>query len=152
MDLDEHDRRLLRLLQAQGRISNQDLAEAAGLSTSACWRRVKALEDAGVVRGYAALIDPAALGLRFHALALVRLARHEEGVVEAFVAAVARRPEVLDCFAVTGEADYHLRVLCADLDAYNHFLETFLFRVPGVRSARTNLVLKEVKRGVVLPV
>jgi DNA-binding Lrp family transcriptional regulator len=152
MELEDQDRRLLRLLQADGRISNQDLAEAAAMSTSACWRRVRMLEEAGVVRGYAAIVDPAACGLNFHAIVHVQLARHEERFVEQFAEAIARRAEVLDCFATTGEADYHLRVLCADLDAYNLFLEGFLFRLPGVQSARTNLVLREVKHAVALPV
>jgi Lrp/AsnC family transcriptional regulator, leucine-responsive regulatory protein len=152
MQIDDQDRRLLRLLQEDGRISNQDLAEAAAMSTSACWRRVKALEAAGIVRGYAAVVDPAACGLTFHAIVHVQLARHEERFVEQFVEAVVRRPEVLDCFATTGEADYHLRVLCGDLDAYNMFLERFLFRLPGVQSARTSLVLREVKHATALPV
>jgi DNA-binding Lrp family transcriptional regulator len=152
MELEEQDRRLLRELQRNGRISNQDLAEATAMSTSACWRRVRLLEEAGVIRGYAALVDPAACGLNFHAVVHVQLARHEERFVEQFAEAIARRPEVLDCFATTGEADYHLRVLCADLDAYNLFLERFLFRLPGVQSARTNLVLKEVKHEAALPV
>jgi DNA-binding Lrp family transcriptional regulator len=121
------------------------------MSTSACWRRVRTLEGAGVIRRYAAIVDPAACGLGFHAIVHVQLARHEESFVEQFVAAIAGRPEVLDCFATTGEADYHLRVLCADLDAYNLFLERFLFRVPGVKSARTNLVLKEVKHETTVP-
>ena len=152
MELDDQDRRLLRILQRTGRMSNQELAEAAAMSTSACWRRVKALEEAGTIRGYAAIVDPRACGLAFHAIVHVQLARHEEGFVEQFVEAIARRPEVLECYATTGEADYHLRVLCTDLDAYNVFLERFLFRLPGIKSARTSLVLKEVKHEVALPV
>lgn len=150
-DLEEADRRILRRLQRDGRISNQDLAEATAMSASACWRRVRALEETGVIRGYAALVDPAACGLGFHAIVHVQLARHEEGFVEKFVTAIAGRPEVLDCFATTGEADYHLRVVCADLAAYNDFLERFLFRLPGVQSARTNLVLREVKHETAVP-
>jgi Lrp/AsnC family transcriptional regulator, leucine-responsive regulatory protein len=152
MELEEQDRRLLRELQRDGRISNQDLAEAAAMSTSACWRRVRLLEEARVIRGYAAIVDPAACGLSFHAVVHVQLARHEERFVEQFAEAIARRSEVLDCFATTGEADYHLRVLCADLETYNLFLERFLFRLPGVQSARTNLVLREIKHEVALPV
>jgi Lrp/AsnC family transcriptional regulator, leucine-responsive regulatory protein len=150
--LDDHDRRLLRILQREGRISNQDLADQAGLSTSSCWRRVKSLEESGIIRRYVALIDADAAGLTFHAVVHVQLARHEEGAVGRFVEAVTRRSEVLDCFATTGEADYHLRVLCADLEAYNLFLETFLFRLSGIRSARTSLVLKQIKHEVALPV
>ena len=151
VDLEESDRRLLRVLQREGRISNQDLADAAAMSTSACWRRVRTLEDTGVIRGYAALADATACGLGFHAIVHVQLARHDEHLVEQFVAAIVERPEVLDCFATTGEADYHLRVRCRDLDAYNAFLEDFLFRLAGIQSARTNLVLREVKHEIALP-
>lgn len=145
MQLEEQDRRLLNLLQDEGRISNQELAEKSGMSASACWRRVKALEEAGIINGYRALLDPVASGLKFHAMVHVTLTRHEHGHVDTFIAEVQRRPEVLDCFSTTGEADYHLRVICADLDAYNAFLEGFLFRLPGIANVRTNLVLKSIK-------
>lgn len=150
--LEEPDRRILRVLQADGRISNQELAERVGMSASACWRRVRALEEAGMIRGYAALVDPARTGLGFHAMVHVMLTRHDHRHVDTFIAEVSRRPEVLDCFATTGEADYHLRVLCRDLDAYNQFLEGFLFRLPGIANVRTNLVLKGIKHGGAVPV
>jgi Lrp/AsnC family transcriptional regulator, leucine-responsive regulatory protein len=150
--LEEQDLRLIRLLQTDGRISNQDLAEKAGMSASACWRRVRALEETGVIRGYAARIDPAKAGLEFHAVVHVMLTRHDHRHVDTCIAEVERRPEVLDCFATTGEADYHLRVLCRDLDAYNHFLEGFLFRLPGIANVRTNLVLKSIKRESAIPI
>lgn len=143
--LSDQDRRLVERLQADGRMSNQDLAEAVGMSPSACWRRVRALEDAGLIRGYAALVDAAKAGLAFHAIVHVTLTRHDHRHVDTFIAEVGRRREVLDCFATAGEADYHLRVLCADLSAYNAFLEGFLFRLPGIANVRTNLVLKEIK-------
>jgi Lrp/AsnC family transcriptional regulator, leucine-responsive regulatory protein len=123
--IEEQDRRILRALQEDGRISNQDLAERVGMSASACWRRVRALEEAGVLLGYMARIDPGAAGLGFHAVVHVTLTRHEEGHVETFIREVGARPEVVECFATTGEADYHLRVLCADLDAYNQFSKGF---------------------------
>ncbi|WP_024585847.1 Lrp/AsnC family transcriptional regulator [Aliihoeflea sp. 2WW] len=145
MQLEEQDRRLLSILQGNGRISNQDLADQAGMSASACWRRVRALEEAGIISDYRALLDPAQAGLTFHAIVHVTLTRHEHGHVDTFIAEVQRRPEVLDCFSTTGEADYHLRVLCTDLDAYNAFLEGFLFRLPGIANVRTNLVLKSIK-------
>jgi len=151
MPIEEQDRKILRALQADGRISNQDLAEQVGMSASACWRRVRALEEAGILQGYTARIDPPAVGLSFHAVVHVTLTRHMEGHVETFIREVGARPEVLECLATTGEADYHLRVLCADLDAYNLFLEGFLFRLPGIATVRTNLVLKEIKRAAGLP-
>lgn len=84
-------------------------------------------------------------------IAHVSLTRHDHGHVDTFIAEVQRRPEVLDCFAVTGEADYHLRVVCADLEAYNRFLESFLFRLPGIANVRTNLVLKDIKQETAVP-
>ncbi|QDZ03293.1 Lrp/AsnC family transcriptional regulator [Nitratireductor mangrovi] len=144
--MEAQDRRLLRILQGNGRISNQELAEAAGMSASACWRRVRALEEAGVIRRYAALVDTQKAGMDFHAIVHVSLTRHDHGHVDTFIDEVTGRPEVLDCFATTGEADYHLRVVCDDLAAYNAFLEGFLFRLPGIANVRTNLVLKDIKQ------
>ncbi|MEO3389065.1 Lrp/AsnC family transcriptional regulator [Mesorhizobium sp. CAU 1741] len=149
--LTEQDRRLLAALQANARISNQELAEKVGMSASACWRRVRALEQAGAIRRYAAILDGPSVGQAFHAVVHVMLARHDHSHVDTFIAEVQRRPEVLDCFAVTGEADYHLRVTCEDLDAYNRFLEGFLFRLPGIANVRTNLVLKTIKQETALP-
>jgi len=151
MTLDEQDRRLLRILQADGRISNQDLAERAGLSTSSCWRRVRSLEDAGVIQAYGARLDPAACGLTFQAIVHIQLQRHDPDLLDSFVAAMQQREEVLSCYATTGEADYHLHVLCRDLDAYNEFLESFIFRTPGVLNARTNLILKPIKEATAVP-
>lgn len=150
--LTEPDRRLLQALQSDGRISNQQLAEAAGMSPSACWRRVRALESAGVIRRYATLLDAGKAGLGFSAVVHVSLTRQTSDHVDTFVSEIVRRPEVLECLATTGEADYHLRVVCADLDAYNDFLEGFLFRLPGVANVRTNLVLREIKMETQLPV
>ena len=145
MKLEDQDWRLLQILQTDGRITNQELADRAGLSASACWRRVRALEAAGVVRGYAALVDPRKAGLHFHALVQVSLVRHSRENVEAFAAEVRRCPEVREAFSITGAADYHLRVLCRDQDAYNAFMERFLFRLSGVANVQTHMVLREVK-------
>ncbi|WP_372891447.1 Lrp/AsnC family transcriptional regulator [Rhodosalinus sp.] len=151
MDLTAQDIRLLAALQRDSRLSTAELAEVAGMSPSAAWRRVKRLESAGVIRAWRAEADPRACGLGFQAIVHVQLTRHEPENLSAFIRAMETRPEVMDCFATTGEADYHLRVLCADIDAYNRFLEDFLFRVPGVSSARTNVVLREIKRSATLP-
>lgn len=150
-ELTEQDRRLLRVLQTNARISNQELADEAGMSPSACWRRVRALEETGVIRRYAAIVDASRTGQKFHAIAHVMLTRHDHRHVDTFIAEVQRRPEVLDCFATTGEADYHLRVVCEDLDAYNRFLEGFLFRLPGIANVHTNLVLKDIKQETAVP-
>lgn len=145
MTLTEQDRKLLMRLQADARLSNQELAESVGMSASACWRRVRALEEAGVIAAYRAIVNPDKAGLGFSAIVHVSLMRHGADPVESFVKCVLDRPEVLECFATTGEADYHLRVVCRDKDAYNDFLDQFLFRLPGVSQVRTNLVLKVIK-------
>lgn len=150
--LNESDRKILDLLQTDARISNQDLAEQAAMSASACWRRVRTLEEEGIISGYAALVDPARAGLGFSAILHVSLTRHESEHVEQFIAAVMRRPEIVECFATTGETDYHLRVICADKEAYNAFLDNFLFKLPGLAHVRTNLVLKDIKLTVKMPV
>ena len=144
-ELTEQDRRLLRLLQADGRMTNQQLADTTGMSVSACWRRVRALEESGIIRRYSALLDATRSGLGFSAIVHVSLTRQTSDHVETFVREIVRRPEVLECLATTGEADYHLRVVCEDLEAYNDFLENFLFRLPGIAHVRTNLVLREIK-------
>lgn len=143
--MDETDKKLLLLLQQDSSLPNAQLAEKLNISASACWRRVKALEDAGVVARYAAVVDPAAMGLRFEAVVHVHLARHESASVDQFIKAVQRRDDVIECYATTGRADYHLRVICRDIDAYNDFLERFLFTLPGISSAQTNVILRKIK-------
>ena len=149
--LDPADQRLLKALQEDGRVSNQDLAARAGLSTSACWRRVRSLEETGLVTGYAALVDREKAGFSTSAILHVSLERHDAAIVENFVRRVADRPEILECFATTGDADYHLRVVVRDMRAYNDFLDNFLFRLAGLKQVRSNIVLKEIKSGVALP-
>lgn len=146
MHLDDRDRRLLALLQEDCRLPNADLADRVGMSTSACWRRIKSFEEAGLITGYGARVAPDRLGLGFQAIVHVQLTRHDPDRLSGFIRGVETRPEVLDCYATTGTADYHLRVLTRDIAAYNTFLEDFLFRLPGVQSAQTNVVLREIKR------
>jgi Lrp/AsnC family leucine-responsive transcriptional regulator len=149
--VEEQDQRILAELQKDGRATNQQLAEAVGMSTSACWRRVRALEEQGVIRGYSALLDREQAGFATSAILHVSLERHDAKFVDEFVAQVSRRSEVLECFATTGDADYHLRVVVRDMKSYNDFLDTFMFRLPGIRYVRTNMILKEIKTGVALP-
>ena len=143
--MDATDHKALVLLQEDSRQPNAQLAERLNISASACWRRVKALEDAGVIERYAAVVNPRAMGLGFEAIVYVHLRRHDTQGLEQFIAAVKRREEVIECYATTGQADYHLRVLCADIDAYNVFLERFLFAQTAVQSAQTNVVLRRIK-------
>lgn len=143
--LDDIDANLLVLLQQDSRLPNAQLAERLNISASACWRRVKALEEAGIIERYGAIVSPRAIGLDFEAVVHVHLTRHDTAALKRFIAAVQRRDEVIECFATTGQADYHLRVLCRDIDAYNQFLEHFLFAQPAVNSAQTNVVLRRIK-------
>ncbi len=143
--LTDQDKQILAVIQRDGRISNQDLADRTAMSASACWRRVRALEETGVIARYVGIVDARRAGMAFHAMVHVKLNRHSRDNVTAFLDRVQRRHEVLDCFATSGDADYHLRVLCPDLDAYNVFLETFLFDLPGIANIQTNIVLKQIK-------
>lgn len=152
MELDARDRRILNLLQSDCRISNAELAEKAGLSPSACWRKTRSLEEKGVIDSYRAKVSPQAVGLMFQALVHVQLTRHNPEHLKEFISAIEARSEVLECYATTGPADYHLKVMCEDIAAYNVFLEEFLFRLAAVASAQTNVVLQEVKRKLVVPV
>ncbi len=145
------DRAILMELQRDSRLTMQELAAIVGMSSSACWRRVKALEEDGVIDRYAVIVDPKKAGFSLSSMTLVSLARHEERNVENFITEVGRHPEVLECFATSGEADFHLRVVVEDMDAYNEFLDDFIFRLPGVSRVRSNIVLKEIKVDTALP-
>jgi len=144
-ELDPTDERILDALRADSRISNADLADRAGLSPSSCWRRVKALEESGVIRHYTVALDDDKQGLRFGAIVHVHLTRHDPEQLDAFIRAVQNRPEIRACYATTGQADYHLHVVSADIEAYNEFLERVLFRIPAVASAQTNVILRTIK-------
>ena len=150
--MDHTDLKILAILQEDASVSVAEVANRVNLSQTPCWRRIQRLEESGVIRRYAAILDASSAGLKFHAIVHVMLTRHDHGHVDTFIAEVGRRPEVLDCYATTGEADYHLRVVCEDLDAYNRFLEGFLFRLPGIANVRTNLVLKDIKQETAVPV
>jgi DNA-binding Lrp family transcriptional regulator len=104
------------------------------------------LEESGVIRHYTVALDDAKLGLGFGAIVHVHLTRHDPDQLDAFIHAVQNRPEIRACYATTGQADYHLHVVCADIEDYNQFLERFLFRIPAVASAQTNVILRSIKR------
>ena len=143
--LSKKDRAILAELQRDSRLTMQQLAEKVGMSSSACWRRVRSLEESGVIDRYAVIVNPAKAGFALSSMTQVSLARHADRSVENFVTEVLRHPEVLECFATSGEADFHLRVVVEDIDAYNKFLDDFIFRIPGVSQVRSNIVLKEIK-------
>lgn len=146
MEFDDRDRKILALLQSDCRISNADLADRVGMSASACWRRVRAFEEAGIIERYGAVLNPERLGLEFEAIVLIQLTRHDPDKLSELVRVIGQRPEVLSCYATTGQSDYHMHVLFPDIATYNAFLETVLFRMPAVASAQTNVVLRKIKR------
>ena len=149
--LERQDRRILAELQQDSRLTMQELAERVGMSSSAAWRRVKSLEAAGIIDRYAVIVNPKKAGFGLSSMVQVSLARHEQANVELFIREVLRHPEVLECFATSGEADFHLRVVVQDIDAYNTFLDDFIFKLPGVSQVRSNIVLKEIKADTALP-
>lgn len=149
--LENKDRRILAELQRDSRLTMQELAERTGMSSSACWRRVRSLEEAGVIDRYAVIVDPRKAGFGLSAVVHVSLARHEREHVDNFVREVSEHPEILECFATSGESDFHLRVVVEDIDAYNVFLDDFIFKLPGVSQVRSNFVLKEIKTDTALP-
>ncbi|NBC97249.1 MAG: winged helix-turn-helix transcriptional regulator [Deinococcus-Thermus bacterium] len=150
--LDRYDRAILRTIQRDGRISNVALSAAVHLSPSQCSRRLARLEAAGIVRAVRAQLDPAALGLDVVAFVSVTLERHGATSAEAFHAAVAERPEILECWSVTGDADYLLRVVAPDLRRFSRFLMDQLMTLPGVAQVRSSVALEEIKSTTVLPV
>ena len=145
VDLDDIDRRILAALQAEGRLAMVDLAERVGLSATPCQRRVKRLEEEGVIDRYAALVSPPALGLALQAMVQVTLEDHSEKTVEAFEAAIRARSEVVACYAMTGDMDFLLHVLVPDLAQFSEFAMKALLRMPGVRGTRSSFIMQAVK-------
>ena len=150
-NLDPVDRRLLKVLQEDGRISNAELARRCNLSPAACFERVRRLRERGVITGYAALIDPAKVGRGLMIFVEVLLDRTTGDMFEAFAESVRRQPEVLECHMVAGGFDYLIKARVGDMDAYRAFLGDVLVRMPGVRETRTYAVLEEVKSTTALP-
>ncbi|MFC1437348.1 Lrp/AsnC family transcriptional regulator [Streptacidiphilus sp. N1-10] len=140
--MDKVDREILAVLDRYGRISNAELAAKVGLSPSPCLRRVRRLEESGVIRGYRALIDPAAIGRGLRVLAGVRLVRHTHADVAAFERAIVRLPEVVNTHHVTGNYDYMLQVEVADLPAYEDFHANRLANLPGIAAVTSYVTMK----------
>ena len=151
MSLDKIDRRILMELQSDGRIANVALAERVGLTPSPCLRRVKWLEEEGVIRRYGAVSDAKQGGLGIACFISVTLERNVEQVLEVFEAAISERPEILECWPVTGEADFLLKVVTADLGAYERFMRDHLLRVQGISSTQTSFLLTPIKNETALP-
>lgn len=151
IELDRTDYKILHYLQNSGRISNSDLADAVGLSPSPCLRRVKALENAGIVKQYVALVDGKAVGLPISVIVNVSLHSQERLSLMEFETRVAEYEEVLECYLMTGNFDYTLRVVAPDLDSYQRFLADKLTRIDGVANIQSSFTLKQVVYRTELP-
>lgn len=149
--LDAIDYRILDEIQADGRITNQALADKVGLSPSPCLRRVRALEDAKVIKGYVGLVDPEAVGLPVTAFVRVRLITQDDKHLVLFEETVAEFPEVMECYLMTGECDYQLRVVFPSLAAFEDFLRHKLTRIPGVSQVTSSFALRPVVYRTALP-
>ena len=144
MKLDTIDQSILDELQRNGRVTNLELADRVGLSPSACLRRVRTLEDAGVIVGYRALIDRAVLGRSTSVFVEITLSSQEESVLDAFEAAVADHPAVMSCHLMAGDADYIVHVACEDVNHYEQLHRTHLAQLPGVARIRSSFALRTV--------
>ena len=153
MQLDRYDRQILRELQKDGRISNQELAERIGLSPSPCLRRVRVLEEAGLIIGYRALVDPKPLGLSLMALIQISMDQHTPERFGQLEAAIGEIPEVIECLLITGQAaDYQLKVIVRDMDAYQDLLLNRITGIRGVTGVHSSFVLRRVINKTAIPI
>ncbi len=147
--LDTYDRQIVAALQEDGRLSLNQLADTVNLTTSPCWRRMKRLEDDGIIERYAAILSPEALGLTLNVFVYVTLDHH---MGEPFEEAVTAHPLIVECFAMSGDTDYLLRVLVKDVDAFDAFLRNDLVHMPGVDRTSSSFALRTIKKNAGLPV
>lgn len=152
LKFDELDRKILNVLQADGRISLVDLAAKVGLSVTPCLRRVRILERTGVIARYVAVLDQRAVGLPVSVFVSIKLERQQEEALDRFAKTIARWPEVLECYLMTGSRDYWLRVVVPDLEAYERFVKQKLTRVEGIASIESSFALEQVKYTNILPI
>ncbi|MGO2137298.1 Lrp/AsnC family transcriptional regulator [Marinobacter sp.] len=152
IELDKLDQRILAILQQEGRISNQQLAEQVGLSPAACWRRVRTLEETGIIKGYSAHLAPEMVGQGLCVLVNLSLQRHTIDSTAEIEQKVSSYPEVLQCFAVTGNADFVLRVVVPDMVSYDRFLNEKIFTLQGIAQVHSNFALREIKNTQTIPV
>lgn len=149
--MDDKDRQIIGVLQRDGRLTNQDLAERVNLSPSPCLRRVRLLEEAGIIKGYSAVVDAEAYGLPITVFVRIRLERHSAAVVENFEKQMREIDQILDCHVMTGGADYLLRVLASSLKDYETFVRKRLHRIEGIASIDSSFAYGTVKRSTVFP-
>ena len=151
MKLDDIDRRILRALQRNGRIPNNELAQAVGLSPSPCLRRVRLLEEAGVIDRYVAVLNPARIGKGLTFFTRIWLNAQDEDTIEHFATEVAKLPQVMECYLMTGNEDYLIRVAVVDIAALEHFILEHLTSIPGIDKIRSSFALKQVSYKTALP-
>jgi len=153
MKIDRYDRKILQILQQEGRVSNQDLAEKIGLSQSPCLRRVRSLEENGFILGYHAIVDANKIGLTMMALIHISLDKHTSERFEKFESEIKRLPQVLECLLITGQdADYQLKVIVKDMEAYQHLLLEKITRIEGVTGVHSSFVMREIVSRTILDV
>lgn len=152
MQLDEWDRRILRIIQDRPEITMRDLGEATGLSHSPCWRRLQRLQEAGIVSQRRFIVDPEAVGFDILVLCFVKIAQHNRAALIQFEEAVVRVPEVLQCYSLSGEYDYMLQVVAPSVRAYEATVKNALTSLPNVQSIHTSFTLKRVKHSLSVPV
>lgn len=152
MNLDRFDRKILDLLQQDGRISNVDLAQRVNLSESACLRRVRSLEQGGLIERYAAILDHKQLGLSGTVFVHIALRREEQSELAAFEEAVQKIPEIMECYLMTGEFDYLLRLIVSDMADFERLHNDALTRLPGVARVNSSIAIRTVRRTTKLPI
>lgn len=149
--LDDIDRRILKALQRNGRLQNVELAREVGLSPSPCLRRVKILEESGIISRYVAVLDPMAVGLPLSMFARIWLTAQDAETIDRFIDAMKKLPQVVECYIMLGESDALLRVVVADLDAYRRFQSAHLTKVNGIQNVKTDVPSQVVKQSYALP-
>ncbi|WP_246027015.1 Lrp/AsnC family transcriptional regulator [Marinicella litoralis] len=150
--MDIFDKKILKALQSDGRITNKDLAERVSLSQAPCWRRVDALEKQGLIKGYTAIVDQEMLGLSLTAFAQITLDNHHQSTVEKFDHGIQQWPEILECHATSGEYDYLLKIVTQDMNSYNQLIYEKILRLPSIRSVNTSFSMQQKKRTSQLPI
>lgn len=151
-NLDRTDRKILALLQQDASLSAAEIAEKVGLSQSPCWRRIQRLKEEGYIRAQVALLDRKKLGLNTQIFAQVKLSAHGRQHLDEFTAAIRQIPEVLECYVMMGETDFNLRIVAADIEAYERFFFDTLSKLPGVQEIKSTIALSEIKNTTALPV
>jgi Lrp/AsnC family leucine-responsive transcriptional regulator len=149
--MDKIDYKILDELQRDGRLSSQALAARVGLSTSPCWRRVRRLEELGVIKAHVAILEPEKVGLLVTTIANVTLEDHHPDSVAEFDRMIATRPEILECYATSGQQDYTLKIICTSIAAYDKLLNEYILRCKAVHTVSTSIVLRGTKHTTALP-